>query len=47
MLDLGDRAHLGLGLDIARLIVEAHGGEIAVTSDEKTGTTLTIQLART
>jgi signal transduction histidine kinase len=45
--DLGDRAHLGLGLYIARLTVEAHGGEIAATSDEKTGTTFTIQLPRT
>jgi signal transduction histidine kinase len=38
--------HLGLGLYVAKLIVEAHGGEIAVTSDEKSGTTFTIQLPR-
>jgi signal transduction histidine kinase len=38
--------HLGLGLYIARLIVEAHGGEIAVTSDEKTGTTFALGLPR-
>jgi signal transduction histidine kinase len=38
--------HLGLGLYIAKLIVDAHGGEIAVTSDEKSGTTFTLQLPR-
>jgi signal transduction histidine kinase len=44
--DAGGHAHLGLGLYIARLIVEAHDGEIAVTSDEKRGTTFTVQLPR-
>ncbi len=39
--------HLGLGLYIARLIVEAHGGEIDVTSDQKSGTTFTLRLPRT
>jgi signal transduction histidine kinase len=38
--------HLGLGLYIARLIVEAHGGEIAVASEEKAGTTFTLRLSR-
>jgi signal transduction histidine kinase len=44
--DSGENAHLGLGLYIARLIVEAHDGDIAVTSDEKKGTTFTVQLPR-
>jgi signal transduction histidine kinase len=44
--DPGEHTHLGLGLYIARLIVEAHGGKIAVTSDKKRGTTFTVQLPR-
>jgi signal transduction histidine kinase len=37
--------HLGLGLYIARLIVEGHGGEIAVRSNEAEGT-FSLQLPR-
>ena len=45
--DVGENTHLGLGLYIARLFIEAHGGEIDVTSDEKSGTTFLVQLPRT
>lgn len=38
--------HLGLGLYIARLIVEAHGGDISVTSNEHAGTTFLLRLPR-
>ena len=37
---------LGLGLHIAREIVTAHGGTIAVASSEKEGTTFTVLLPR-
>jgi signal transduction histidine kinase len=42
--DLG--THLGLGLYIARLIVEAHGGDITVTSNEDAGTTFSLRFPR-
>lgn len=38
--------HLGLGLYIAREIIDAHGGKIDIASDEVNGTTFTIHLPR-
>jgi signal transduction histidine kinase len=38
--------HLGLGLYIAREIVTAHGGTVAVTSSKEGGTTFTVMLPR-
>jgi signal transduction histidine kinase len=38
--------HLGLGLYIAKLIAEAHGGDISVTSNAQAGTTFSIRLPR-
>ena len=39
------RAHgTGLGLNIVKRIIEAHGGEISASSDAKTGTTLKLSL---
>jgi signal transduction histidine kinase len=37
---------LGLGLYIARRIVEAHGGQIAVASESGQGATFTVLLPR-
>ena len=35
---------IGLGLTIVRQLVEAHGGEVSATSDEKSGTTIKFRL---
>jgi signal transduction histidine kinase len=35
---------LGLGLYITRRLVEAHGGDITVTSEETVGSTFTVTL---
>jgi sigma-B regulation protein RsbU (phosphoserine phosphatase) len=40
------RTGLGLGLFIAREIVNAHGGTVRVTSSESEGTTFTVRLPR-
>jgi signal transduction histidine kinase len=40
------RRGLGIGMFLSRMIVEAHGGSIAVTSAPGQGTTFSIQLPR-
>jgi len=40
------RRNLGLGLFITREIVQAHGGEIQVSSSEKDGTVFTVRIPR-
>jgi signal transduction histidine kinase len=42
----GNETSLGIGLYIARAIVEAHGGTIGVASDTELGTTFSIHLPR-
>ena len=44
--DTRPRTSLGLGLYIAREIAVAHGGELAVKSDDVNGTTFTVRLPR-
>jgi signal transduction histidine kinase len=45
-IDARPATSLGLGLYIAHQIAEAHDGAISVTSDEATGTTFTVRIAR-
>lgn len=42
-----DAGHLGLGLYIAKRVVEGHGGQIEVDSGATEGTTFTVHLPRT
>ena len=44
--DTRPSSSLGLGLYIARQIVEAHGGTISVQSEESTGTVFTVEIPR-
>lgn len=46
VVEAGARTSLGLGLYIAREIAVGHGGKIAVTSDERDGTTFVVSLPR-
>lgn len=39
-------SHSGLGLSIARRLVEAHGGQLTVSSEEGKGTTVAISIPR-
>ena len=41
-----ESSHLGIGLYIAREIVEAHSGKIIVTSTAQDGTTFVVRLPR-
>jgi signal transduction histidine kinase len=41
-----DSSHLGIGLHIAKAIVNAHGGSIDVDSSDEAGTTFTVNLPR-
>lgn len=42
----GKREGLGLGLFIAKHIIDAHGGSIEIDSSEPEGTTFTVRLPR-
>ena len=44
--DCGSHSNLGLGLYIAREVVLAHGGSIAVVSNVTEGTTFTVLLPK-
>jgi signal transduction histidine kinase len=43
---MNEPAHLGVGLFIAREIVEGHSGKISVTSTEQGGTAFVVRLPR-
>ncbi len=36
----------GMGLTLTQIVAEAHGGDINLISDEKTGTTFTVKLIK-
>jgi signal transduction histidine kinase len=39
-------ASWGMGLTLTQIVAEAHGGDINLESDEKTGTTFTVNLIK-